>query len=112
MVNGARGPKTEFAQLEKARTIHEEAALRSASWGLFQIMGFNYAAAGFETVIEFVAAMETGEGASFLPFVGFWAATRGCLRRCVKKTGRFSPGYTMEQVIRPMHMTKDCGNHI
>lgn len=67
----ARGPKTEFAQLEKARAIHEEAALRSASWGLFQIMGFNYAAAGFETVIEFVAAMETGEGAQLLAFCRF-----------------------------------------
>jgi hypothetical protein len=47
--------------LEKARAIHEEAALLSTSWGLFQIMGFNHAACGFSDVRSFVAAQEESE---------------------------------------------------
>jgi hypothetical protein len=42
------GGAAEYTRLDKAKLIHEEAALKSASWGLFQIMGFNYALAGFK----------------------------------------------------------------
>ena len=42
---------------EQARKIHREAADASASWGMFQIMGFNFAACGEKSVESFVAAM-------------------------------------------------------
>ena len=38
------------------------AALKSASWGLGQIMGFNHVAAGYSTVEKFVIAMHESEG--------------------------------------------------
>lgn len=47
----------EYDRLEKARKINREAADASASWGMFQIMGFNYAACGEESVAGFVAAI-------------------------------------------------------
>ena len=34
-----------------------EDALSSASWGMFQVMGFNYRAAGYTSVGDFVADM-------------------------------------------------------
>lgn len=50
--NGGEG---EWARLEKAITIDREAALKSTSWGLFQIMGSNYAACKCRNVEEFVS---------------------------------------------------------
>jgi len=44
-------------RLERAIKINKDAALSSASWGKFQIMGFNYELAGFATLDAFVAAM-------------------------------------------------------
>src|SRR5690606_20437314 len=38
-----------------------EAAYAAASWGLFQIMGYHYAALGYESVTEFVGDMQLGE---------------------------------------------------
>jgi len=39
-----KGGMGEYDRLKKALAIHEKAAACSASWGLFQIMGFNYEA--------------------------------------------------------------------
>ena len=44
---GYKGGAAEYARLAQARALDEEAALKSASWGLPQIMGFNHAGAGF-----------------------------------------------------------------
>jgi len=46
--------KKEYNRLNRAIAIDEESALKSASWGMFQIMGFNYKLASFDTVYEFV----------------------------------------------------------
>ena len=46
------GGMGEYERLKKALAIHEKAAACSASWGLFQIMGFNYAACGCKNAIE------------------------------------------------------------
>lgn len=54
-------PNDSYPRLEKAIAIHEGAALRSASWGLGQVMGFNHASAGFDSVQAFVRAMMDDE---------------------------------------------------
>lgn len=61
----------EYTRLKRAMEIHEAAALKSASWGLFQIMGFNHAVCGFETVHAFVSAMYESERRHLLAFCGF-----------------------------------------
>lgn len=48
--------EVEFARLQLAMSLDRTAALMSASWGTFQIMGNNYAICGFSTVEEFVQA--------------------------------------------------------
>lgn len=48
----------QYARLEKARAIHRDAANCSASWGAFQIMGFNYKSCGYNSVQEFVDAQQ------------------------------------------------------
>jgi N-acetylmuramidase-like protein len=47
----------QHARLALAVKYDREAALKSASWGLFQIMGENFRAAGFSDVQRFVSAM-------------------------------------------------------
>jgi hypothetical protein len=51
----------QYNKLEHAYELDRSAALRSASWGRFQIMGDNFAAAGFGSVEEFVLAMTRSE---------------------------------------------------
>ncbi len=51
--------------------LDREAALKSASWGGPQIMGFNHHAAGYDTVKAFVAAMKTSERAHLQAFCSF-----------------------------------------
>lgn len=51
-----KGGAAEYERLNRAIEINREAALRSASWGLFQIMGFNFPLCGCGSVEEFVAA--------------------------------------------------------
>ena len=64
--NGRRpiinGGLKEYDRLERARAIHREAADSSASWGLAQIMGFNYQVSGCKSVSEFVEMMTESEG--------------------------------------------------
>jgi hypothetical protein len=47
------GGEKEWSRLEEAWSIHNKAALESASLGLFQIMGFKYKFCGCRDVFEF-----------------------------------------------------------
>ena len=47
------------------------AAMKSCSWGKFQIMGFNYDKCGFPSVGKFVDAMKESEGRQLDAFVQF-----------------------------------------
>jgi N-acetylmuramidase len=49
-------PKDSYPRLIKAMAIDENAALRSASWGLGQVMGFNHKAAGYPSARAMVEA--------------------------------------------------------
>jgi hypothetical protein len=67
-------PKTQagrYEQLFLACTADPGAALRSASWGLFQIMGFNRAACGFNSVWDFAKAHGHSERAQLLAFASY-----------------------------------------
>jgi hypothetical protein len=52
-----KGGAKEWERLASAVSIDREAALKSASWGAFQILGQNHKACGFDTVQAFVNAM-------------------------------------------------------
>lgn len=50
----------EWKRLDRAATLDPAAAMQSASWGAFQIMGFNYALCGFDSVGAFVECQSSG----------------------------------------------------
>ena len=60
--------QAEKERLDRACKLDREAALKSASWGKFQIMGFNHHLVGFDTVQKFVNAMYAGEGEQLQAF--------------------------------------------
>ena len=60
--------QAEKARLAEATTLDRNAALMSASWGMFQIMGFNHAKCGFKTVQQFVTAMCKSEDSQLFVF--------------------------------------------
>jgi hypothetical protein len=65
------GGQAEYIRLDQAMALDRTAALRSASWGAAQIMGFNHKLAGFTTVEAFVDAMKSGARAHLMAFVEF-----------------------------------------
>ena len=52
----------EWDRLYQAVMLNRDAALKSASWGLGQIMGFNHPAAGYKDAESFVRDMHLSEG--------------------------------------------------
>lgn len=54
-------PKDSYPRLQKAVALQKTAGLKSASYGLGQILGPNFAAAGHKTVVEFVETAMQGE---------------------------------------------------
>lgn len=73
----------EYERLEKAREIHKEAADASTSWGMFQVMGFNYAMCGYGSVEEMVKDMCAGEDKQLEAFARFvkFAKLQSCLEQ-------------------------------
>lgn len=56
-----KGGQAEYIRLHQALLLDRTAALESTSWGLFQLMGFNFRLCGFENVESFVETMKQSE---------------------------------------------------
>ncbi|UAY95746.1 N-acetylmuramidase domain-containing protein [Dickeya dadantii] len=72
----------QYERLETAMTLDRQAALMSASWGAFQIMGANYRSAGFNDIESFVSAMGNinGQVFSFINHIKNTPALRSALQ--------------------------------
>ena len=70
---GGYGPRgtQQYDRLARAILNDRAAALQSASWGIGQIMGQNYALAGFKTVDEMVLAMSQSEDGQLMAMAAF-----------------------------------------
>ena len=63
--------EAEQDRLNRAIALDSTAAYMSASWGMFQVMGFNFAICGYKSVDDFVAAMRTDENAQLEAFTSY-----------------------------------------
>lgn len=61
----------QYKRLTKAYQLNQAAALQACSWGKFQIMGFNYRAAGFPSVIAFTKALSKSDSEHIKAFLKF-----------------------------------------
>lgn len=84
----------QWVRLQHAYALDTSAALKSASWGQFQIMGENHQMAGFPTVEEFVRAMCASVSNHLDAFVSYVMAKHQCLAAIRSKDWRaFAEGY-------------------
>jgi hypothetical protein len=65
------GGEGEYRRINEAANLNLDAALRSTSWGKFQIMGDNCEESGFASVTEFVKALVEDEDNHLEAFVNF-----------------------------------------
>lgn len=76
------GGAHQWDRFNEAAALDRTAAIKSCSWGKFQLMGFNFVACGFSTLDDFHAAMQKSEGEHLKAFCNFIAASNlsGALR--------------------------------
>jgi len=98
--------QAEEARLAEAAALDHDAAMKSASWGLFQIMGLNYDKCGFGTVQEFVNVMCKSEGAQLQAFVMFIKNTGLASSLQNKQWATFAKGYNGPQYAQNNYDTK------
>lgn len=103
---GYRGGAAELDRLRDAMRINEDAALESASWGLFQIMGFHWERLGYESAKAFVHEMYRGEREHLMAFVKFIQANGldGAMR--AHDWAAFARGYNGPAYRRNRYDTK------
>lgn len=72
-VAGGYGPggAAQYGRLAEAVGCDQDAALQSASWGLGQVMGENFAVAGYASVEDMVTSMCASEDGQLSAVVGF-----------------------------------------
>ncbi len=58
-------------RLQKAVNIDRDSALKSASWGMFQILGNNYKLCGCISIQDFINKMSNGEDSQLDLFVNY-----------------------------------------
>ncbi|MEN5143559.1 N-acetylmuramidase family protein [Pseudomonas juntendi] len=77
---GYIGGSAEHQRLAQARQLDDVAALESASWGGFQVMGYHWQRLGYSSVHDFVAAMSRSEADHLEAFVRFIEADANLLK--------------------------------
>ena len=95
---------SEYVRLEKAQKIDRVAALKSASWGEFQIMGFNHKIVGYPDVDSFVGSMKQPGANHIRAVLAFMdnnkllPLVRGPDKQWAKFASRYNgPGYKKNQ---------------
>lgn len=107
-----KGYDGRWAQMGEAAAHNEAAALESASWGLFQIMGYHWRALGYASVQDFAKAMTKSEGAHLDALVRFIVANGlvGALRKCragdAESCRDFAAGYNGSGYVRNSYHIK------
>lgn len=68
---GYVGGESEWRRLQRACAIDRTAGVESASWGLFQIMGFHWQSLGYASASAYSEAMHRNEAEQLQAFVRF-----------------------------------------
>jgi hypothetical protein len=94
-VQGGYGSwSSQYPKLERAFHLDEDAALKAASWGKYQILGENYGPCGYKSPRAFVEAMINSEQAQLDAFVSF-VKSKPKIHQALKKKdwAGFAKGY-------------------
>lgn len=88
-----KGGAAEYDRLNKALQINRKAALASASWGMFQVMGFNYFVTEYKDIETFVKAQYESEYEHLKAFLGFVERNRLTGHLKARNWAKFASGY-------------------
>lgn len=94
------GGVAEYTRYNTAFSLDKNAAMMSASWGKFQIMGLNYAKAGYGSVEQFVQDMYKSEANHLLALVKFLKANGLDVHLRSKNWAKFAEGYNGPQYAK------------
>ncbi len=108
---GYVGGPAEYQRLEKAMKLDREAALQSASWGIGQVMGFNYAVAGFATIDAMVAAMVRDENTQLLAIANFIKGNNLASALQIQNWASFARGYNGNDFKKNEYDTRLAAAH-
>ena len=89
---GAAGAH-QYDRLAEALALDEDAALMSASWGLGQVMGENFKAAGYGDVQSMVGAFVASEDNQFVGMAGFIVTNKLAAALATQKWTDFAKAY-------------------
>lgn len=87
------GGISEYSRYETAFALDKDAAMKSTSWGSFQIMGFNYSKCGYASVSEFVGDMYKSDAHQLNSFVHFLKSSKLDVHLKTKSWAAFAEGY-------------------
>ena len=76
VAGGYGATSIQYSKLVKAYALDKKSALKSASWGKFQILASNHAAAGYSSPEDFVFALSKSEKNQLKAFVSFIKSDR------------------------------------
>jgi len=96
----------EYNRLARAVQLDRTAALRSASWGLGQVMGFNFAQAGFDTVEAMVQKNMESEDDQLMAMANFLKASGLHRPLAAQDWTSFARGYNGPEFARNLYDAK------
>lgn len=85
--------KDQWVVIREAFALDPEAAVKSASWGMFQVLGSNAISCGWSTVRQFSADMYVSEAQHMRAFLGFCRANNLVRHLRNKNWAAFARGY-------------------
>lgn len=65
------GGQHQHRRLQQAVALDRDAALQSASWGMFQVMGFNWKVCGYKSLQAFINDVSASAAGQLRAFVGY-----------------------------------------
>ena len=96
----------EEQRLQLAMGIDKETAYMSASWGMFQVMGFNHKICGWNSVIDFVEDMKISEEQHLKAFLGYCKTNNLIQYMKNKNWAAFAKGYNGTGYAQNQYDTK------
>lgn len=87
------GGEKEWTRLEQARKINMKYANYAASWGMFQVMGFNYKTCGCKSIDEFIEKMCTSQEQQLLLSINFLKNSNLMVPLQKRQWATFAKGY-------------------
>jgi hypothetical protein len=98
--------KDQWTVIREAFALDPHAAVKSASWGMFQVLGSNAFDCGWETLEQFVTDMFYSEGQHMRAFLGFCKKNNLTQYLISKDWASFASGYNGPDYAVNLYDTK------